>query len=206
MSYYKRKLPHLQPPGAEYFLTTRLKWSLPKTAIQNLRKLRTELNDHCRGLDFFVQKKILDAYEDILDGEKSSPQWLGINKVAKVVSEAIEYRHTKDYDLYAYCIMPNHLHLVFRHLPKENEHPYPVTDIMRKLKRYTARNANKVLGRRGAFWQPESYDRVIRDQVERENTIRYVLNNPVKAGLVAYWEQWPFTYCKSEFRDSFRLK
>lgn len=206
MSYYKRKLPHWQPPGAEYFITTRLKWSLPKAVINRLQKLRYELNDHYTGQELFIQREIVKAYDKILNSEKGGPQWLSINEVAKLVGDAIEYRDTIFYELYAYCIMPNHLHIVFRHLPQENEHPYPVTEIMRSLKRYTARNANKVLGRTGAFWQPESYDRVIRSQMERVNTIRYVLNNPVKAGIVPYWEQWPFTYCKPEFRETFRLK
>lgn len=52
-------------------------------------------------------------------------------------------------------------------------------------------------------WQHESFDRVIRDAEELESTIRYVLNNPVKAGLVDEWQDWPFSYCKSKFKTEF---
>ena len=67
---------------------------------------------------------------------------------------------------------------------------------MQSLKRHTARQANRILGREGAFWQDESYDRVIRDNEEHARIINYVLENPVKAGLVSKWEEWQWTYCK----------
>ncbi|MAU00364.1 MAG: hypothetical protein CL608_24750 [Anaerolineaceae bacterium] len=62
---------------------------------------------------------------------------------------------------------------------------------MHSLKRYTAVEANKVLGRQGQFWQHESYDHIVRDEAELQRIRQYVLNNPVKAGLVDSAEQWP---------------
>ena len=58
-----------------------------------------------------------------------------------------------------------------------------VADILRKIKGSTARECNKILSRTGAFWQHESYDHVIRDEVELKHIVEYVLNNPVKARL-----------------------
>ncbi|HEX6982417.1 MAG TPA: transposase, partial [Balneolaceae bacterium] len=107
------------------------------------------------------------------------------------------------YDLYAFTIMPNHVHLVFRHLNISKSSEYGVTSIMQSIKSYTALECNKVLGRKGVFWQSESYDRVIRDQNELEKTIRYTLNNPVKAGLIDHWQEWSYNYCKPEFKESF---
>ncbi|HUS70716.1 MAG TPA: hypothetical protein VM075_08075 [Anaerolineae bacterium] len=69
---------------------------------------------------------------------------------------------------------------------------------MHSLKRYTARQANVLLGRRGHFWQHENYDHVVRDRPEQDRIIDYVLNNPVRAGLVEHWEDWKWTYCKYE--------
>ncbi|MGH9765501.1 MAG: hypothetical protein ACREDR_27685, partial [Blastocatellia bacterium] len=60
---------------------------------------------------------------------------------------------------------------------------------------------NVALGRTGAFWQHESFDRVIRDEDEFDRTIRYVLNNPVKAGLVGYWKDWKWNYCRPELEQ-----
>lgn len=99
--------------------------------------------------------------------------------------------------------MPNHVHLVFKHLIQEDGEEYPITDIMRNFKRYTARKCNELLQRSGPFWQPESYDRVIRDKTELENTIRYTLTNPVKAGLAEHWQDWSHSYCKPEFAETF---
>ena len=65
---------------------------------------------------------------------------------------------------------------------------------MQSLKGYTARKANLLLERSGVFWQPESYDHVIRDANEWRRIITYVLNNPVKAGLVDTWEKWQWSY------------
>jgi REP-associated tyrosine transposase len=67
---------------------------------------------------------------------------------------------------------------------------------MQSLKRYTARQANKILGREGAFWQDESYDHVIQDNDEYIRLINYLLENPVKAGLASKWDAWPWTYRK----------
>ena len=65
---------------------------------------------------------------------------------------------------------------------------------MQSLKRYTAREANKILKRHGSFWQAESYDHVIRDADEYASISHYVRQNPVKAGLVRRAEDWPWTY------------
>lgn len=102
--------------------------------------------------------------------------------------------------------MPNHIHLVFRHITKSTHkdgNDHQISEIFRNLKRYTARKCNEILGRSGAFWQAESYDHVIRDEQELESVISYTLNNPVKAGFVDVWQEWDYSYCKPEFRERF---
>jgi putative transposase len=68
---------------------------------------------------------------------------------------------------------------------------------MQSLKRHTARQANLALGRQGAFWQDESYDHVVRNAGEFERIVSYILENPVKAGLVSDWQAWPWSYLKT---------
>jgi REP element-mobilizing transposase RayT len=72
---------------------------------------------------------------------------------------------------------------------------------LRLLKGRTARACNLELNRNGSFWQHESYDHLVRDEQEMERTILYILNNPVKAGLVKEWKDWPFTYVSPELGD-----
>ena len=82
--------------------------------------------------------------------------------------------------------MANHVHLLVV--------PYiSPTRFLQSLKSYTARQANKLLGRTGEpFWQRESYDHGVRDEAERRRIISYIENNPVKAGLVNSPRNYPY--------------
>ena len=103
------------------------------------------------------------------------------------------------YELLGFTIMPNHVHVTFKIGEPGLLHKrrgYDVTDILGSIKKYTAREANIELKRHGEFWQHESYDHLIRDGAELERILWYTVMNPVKAGLVGIWEEWPGTYCK----------
>lgn len=65
---------------------------------------------------------------------------------------------------------------------------------MHSFKSYTANQANKLLRRSGAFWETESYDHVIRNEAEFNRIQNYVVKNPVKAGLVDDWRDWPWSW------------
>ena len=91
--------------------------------------------------------------------------------------------------------MPNHIHLVFK-LLKSNR---GISKIMQGIKGVSAIKCNELLKRKGKFWQDESYDRLIRDEVELYFIIRYVLLNPVKAGLIDDWNEWKYTFCHPDY-------
>jgi len=139
-----------------------------------------------------------------LDTISAGPDWLRRDDVAEIAAEAIRYRDGKKYDLLAYCIMPNHVHMVVdverfaeSLVRRDSVSPYILTEIIGSLRKYTAARANRVLCRSGSFWQHESYDRVIRDGDELERTLAYVLQNPVKAGLCQRSKDWKWSYLKS---------
>lgn len=94
--------------------------------------------------------------------------------------------------------MPNHFHLIID-TSDEVRYTKPLYAIMHSLKSYTAHEANKTLNRTGLFWQEESYDHVIRDAREFKNTIAYTLENPVKAGLAEYWEEFLYAYVNDDY-------
>ena len=85
----------------------------------------------------------------------------------------------------AWCLMPNHVHVVMEPLAA-----YPLGGIVRSWKTFTARRANAVLGRTGAFWYEDYFDRFMRDEDHFSRTVHYVEENPVKAGLVAAAADW----------------
>lgn len=209
--FYRRHLPHWQPPEATYHITFRLKGSLPGEVIERLRAEREEAEKMLLKNDIDNEEKNrtllefhwmhFEKFDAMLDTHPCGPHWLDGSAVASIVDEALHYRDGKEYDLIAHCIMPNHVHMVFSLLAKVSRNDIPTYDkplfrIMQSLKRYTASKSNLSLGRSGAFWQDESYDHVVRDADELDRTIRYVLNNPVKAGLVESWEKWKWTYLK----------
>lgn len=110
--------------------------------------------------------------------------------------ESLHFRDGKVYELIAYCIMPNHIHIIFTPLQESKDKYYSLSKIMHSLKRHTAREANLFLGRSGAFWQHENYDHFVRDDAELERIVKYVLYNPVKANLVKEQSDWKWSYCK----------
>ena len=141
-------------------------------------------------------------FEKTLDNAQSGPLWLKDERIAKEVAESLHYRDGKVYRLDAYCIMANHVHIVFAPLAiqpageaQTNSLRYnTLASIMQSLKGYTAWKANRLLGRSGAFWHHESYDHSVRNTSQWQQIVTYVLNNPVKAGLIKDWKKWRWSY------------
>jgi REP element-mobilizing transposase RayT len=204
--YYKQDLPHVQPPGATIFVTFRLANSLPEQVIEKFidenKKLEQKvLNDSQAGnaKDHTEQlhKKQFARFDNLLHFYASSKVcYLKDDRVANLVSESIHYRNNKFYDLIAFCIMPNHVHLLITPLQENVDQYYSLTKILHSLKGHTAFQANKTLNRTGTFWQRESYDHVVRDDEELSRIVAYILFNPVRAKLTSDWQDWPWSYCK----------
>lgn len=206
--HYRRSLPHYHPGGYPLFITFRLVDSLPLYVLLELKKQRErELMLATFSEKSELEKKYFNFLDEWLDRCESGPIWLKDEKIAQITMEEIKNMEGIQYKLIACCIMPNHVHMLVESLiMKPANHSgksarYPVTDTLRLLKGRTSRKANLVIGRTGSFWQAESYDHVIRDNQELERTILYILNNPVKAGLVKEWKDWRFTYVNAEFGD-----
>jgi REP element-mobilizing transposase RayT len=166
-----------------------------------------ELTAHEERLRQF-NRNWFGKFEDALHKEKCGPTWLKNEAVAGIIAEALHWRDGKVYRLDAFCIMSNHVHAVFapyltetdlraiqtdEGLTYESTEP-PLDVIMHSLKSWTAGRANAALGREGQFWQHESYDHVVRDAGEFDRIVTYVMNNPVKAGLVKNWKEWRWSW------------
>lgn len=99
------------------------------------------------------------------------------------MADALHYFDLDRYELHAWCVMPNHVHVVFRPLGGRG-----LSKILQSWKGFTARGINRVLGRTGVLWQPEYHDHLIRDERDFCAKMRYVLDNPARAGL----HEWPW--------------
>jgi REP element-mobilizing transposase RayT len=94
--------------------------------------------------------------------------------------------------LLAWCLMPNHAHVVIE-IVRENS----LSEVVGSWKYFTAKQANNIIGRTGAFWHADYFDRYMRDEGHLARTTDYVENNPVKAGLVASAAEW--RWCSARF-------
>jgi REP element-mobilizing transposase RayT len=189
-------LPHLLSPNATYFLTFRLEDSLPASLLSRWKaelqfaKSRQQDPRKINELDHAYLKRI----ENYLD-TNSGCCWLKDPRIASRVVQALRHDDGQEYYLQTWTIMPNHVHVLFR-LPDASK----LGSLVQVWKSVTAHHANHHLGRSGRFWQPEYHDRLIRSQRQLEFTIRYILNNPVKAGFCKEFFQWPWSGCSEEIR------
>jgi REP element-mobilizing transposase RayT len=204
---YHRRLPHIQPEGATFFVTSRLYGSLPREVVEKLSREKENIDRVLRNIPFreehakkadFEYTRFFDEWDNALETSETGVQYLADPRIAEIVSQSLHYRDGKVYELISFCVMPNHLHIVFTPLKETADQYYSLSKIMHSLKRHTAREANLILRHEGTFWQHENYDRFIRDEAELERTIRYILHNPVKANLVKEQQDWKWSYCKYE--------
>jgi REP element-mobilizing transposase RayT len=185
-------LPHWEKEGAAYFITFRLADSLPKSVFDRIESerqavLKTAHQLH-RPLSSDETKKLqrLSAQltEHHLDHGTGSCD-LRNSTIAEQVCAALLHFHESRYRLFAWCIMPNHVHVVFKAFPG-----HTLSEIAHSWKSFTASSANRILRRRVSFWQREYYDHLIRDEVELKRAIRYVADNPEKANLKNWKWVW----------------
>jgi REP element-mobilizing transposase RayT len=92
---------------------------------------------------------------------------------AAIVAGALQFFDRVRYQLYAWCVMPNHVHVIFY-----LKHGADLEWVLHSWKSYTAHEIG-----RGVIWQREYCDRIVRDAQDFWSTRNYVLNNPFKAGL-----------------------
>ncbi len=187
--FHKRNLPHLYYDDGIYFITFRLADSIPSDKVAEIKKA----NDKDIDDEKFV--RLLKKYDKILDAGLYGHKHLLNPEVAEICKYSLHFPDGKDYKLICYCIMPNHIHLVFELVNKNRG----ISKIMQSIKRTSARKCNLILNRTGKFWQDESYDRLVRDDKELYFIIRYVLMNPLNTGLVENWSDWKYTFCKPEY-------
>jgi REP element-mobilizing transposase RayT len=173
--FWYRRLPHWVPEDSIVFLTWRLAGTLPQPPTLLVA-------DSDAGRRFLLHDRQLDLTRD-------GPRWLENPNIADSFVEALRYgeRVRRSYDLLAWVVMPNHVHVVLKPHQK-------LPEILRWVKTATAVRANSIAGRTGhPFWQREYFDRWIRTDKELASVIAYVEANPVKAGLVGFAENWPWS-------------
>ncbi len=206
---YKRNLPHIQIRGQTFFVTYLLYNAIPNRLIMKLsidsEHIELKLKQTSKNIkeDLYKEReKYFKRFDNTLHSIKKGMHWLKQDKLAKVVADSLQFWDNKRIDLISYCIMSNHVHAVFDVFEcNENNEPLYLQDIMESIKKYSAKKCNEILGRKGQFWQHESYDRLVRNREELYRTICYVLDNPIKAGLCENRADWKWSYIKPDYNE-----
>lgn len=195
-SFRVRNLPHWLVEDRPYFVTMRLQGTLPDRVVrehqQELDSLRISGADSQALLQ--AKRKQFLRIESILDACQQGDQFLSDPRVAKLVQSSLEWlEQDRGWTIFASTIMPNHAHLLLQHLDGRNE---ALSEDLGQVKSFTSRRANLLVDRCGAFWQAENFDHWIRNEEKFLSCVWYIQNNPVKAGLVSSWGDWPWTRVK----------
>ncbi len=167
---------------AERFLSSspyRLANSMPQELLDRWRE-ELRKDSEIQG-DASLRKRI-ELYLDQGYGEC----YLKNPRIAESVQKSLLFFDRERYRLSAWVVMPNHVHMLLT--PCSG---YELSAILRSLKSYSANEANKIANRNGKFWQPESFDRWIRNADHFARVIAYIENNPVKARLCNKPEDCP---------------
>ena len=148
-------LPHHDVPGVTQFVTLRLHDALPTSR-------RTEWEALLRIEDNRQRRTKLEEYLDRGLGEC----WLRQPQIAAVVDEAFRFFEGERYRLRAWVVMPNHAHVLVEVWQT------PLAELLHSWKGFTARKANRLLGRTGAFWEREYWDTRMRDDKQHRKAVR----------------------------------
>lgn len=188
-------MPHWEVRGARYFVTVRCADCLPVEIVERLRGIHLDLQRIEARSDQFaqLQRQYFATMEKYLDqGSGECP--LRDRGVANYLVE--EFRRLREEQILVshYSVMPNHWHIL---IGPEGRETFDLKETIARLKGRTAREINVSLRRSGALWQREWFDRWMRNDQEAERCAKYILQNPVKAGLVTRWTDHPFTGVQS---------
>ncbi len=214
-TFYRANLPHIQPLGATFFVTFRLKNSLPKGVIETLRGAYEQTIKSLKDKPGYLElvrnerKRFFAKYDDWLDKTAEGEHYLKQPAAAQAVKEQLHRFDGELYNLIAYCIMSNHVHVLFDTSVQLKEaedwdSPWqyvPLERIMKRVKGASSRYVNLALDKTGTLWQRESFDHYVRNEQEFHNIIFYILNNPVSAGLVQKWENYPNNFVVEAYRS-----
>ena len=194
-------LPHWKLDAATYAVTFRLADSLPASTMERYRNKRQALHEQLESLSkskesslksSVIRKQLAEIQHTEIDPklDLSHGSCLLKNEVyAQLVADAMEHFNGERYEILAWCIMPNHVHVVLKLSPGEE-----LEKVLHSWKSFTAHQMNKLSGETGSIWQKESYDHLVRDGEDLRNQVAYVLDNPRKAGLSG----WKWLGCSYE--------
>ena len=193
LSTYKGNfLPHWELTSTVYHVSFRLGDSVPAATqrkwLEEINKLLEKYTNEHNPLTDDEKRRLQKLYSETIEKYLDSGYGSCILRnpdAARIVKDSLLHYNEMKYILHAWCIMPNHVHAIFQLLNNLMQ-----SEIIQGWKSFTAHAINKLLNRKGALWQADCYNHIIRTPDEYFNQIWYVWNNPQKAGLSNWEWRW----------------
>jgi len=180
------RLPHWEADQAIYFVTFRLADSLPRSLLQEFEFERQNTLAAAKQagratLSPSDERRLEELFSEKIQTKLDSGTgrcFLADPRIASIVSEALQHFNLSRYRMYAWCVMPNHVHALFRILDGHD-----LAEILHAWKSFSSKRANRQLKRSGEFWQREYYDHLVRSEQVFYRIVNYIVENPNRAGL-----------------------
>jgi RecG-like helicase/REP element-mobilizing transposase RayT len=124
-------------------------------------------------------------------------------KARTIVLDSLRHFHDKRYELFAVCVMPDHVHLLMQPWPKENDDEgnvvfWPLSELLQSIKSFSAHEINKLEGKSGAVWEKERFDRYVRSDRDLEEKFQYIVRNPWDSDVVGQNEDYPWIWTQED--------
>lgn len=198
--FVRRNLPHWLVADRPYFVTIRLKGTLPESVVSELSAERETLARQAH-LDENAWSELHQRHfakiESVLDACDNEHRWLENSEIGCMIFKNLSWLEmSRGWRVYAATVMPNHIHLLMRNF--EGRNGELLRDV-KHFKSFTGQKANEVLGRSGRFWAKEDFDHWCRTPEKTMAVAHYICKNPVEAGLAARWRDWPWTCCVEDY-------
>lgn len=120
-----------------------------------------------------------------------------------IALNALRHFHNQRYELFAACVMPDHLHALFQPWPEKTTEDgevafWPLPKLLRSLKSFTAHKINEIERTSGAVWEKETLDRYIRSDSDLEEKFHYILRNPWDSGVAQANDSYPWVWTQDD--------
>lgn len=189
---WRNRLPHWEVEGAVFFVTIRCYGSLPEEVVNRVREIRTSMDEvESESEQYLVtQRQMFLTCEKYLDTGCGFAPFKSSKVAERFMKILEEWALGAGWSVPVYCVMPNHVHFLGEKL---SDSALDLREFVKRLKGRSARELNLCLRRSGTFWQGDWFDRWIRSEAELGRVSEYILNNPVKAGIVGRVDEYEFS-------------